>query len=94
MDRNEVKEKSKQLIDDVFSQIDELEKKKNSTESKAKEEYENMIDKLNSKKNELKMKYEMLKNTSDDKWEEAKQSFDASLDYFKKGIAELSAVFK
>lgn len=94
MDRNEVKEKSKQVIDDIFNRIDELEKKKNSTEAKVKEEYENLIDKLNSKKDELNMKYETLKNASDDKWDEARQSLDASLDYFKKGLSELSGIFK
>ena len=94
MDRNEVKEKSKQVIDNIFNQIDELGKKKNSTQSKIGEEYYNLIDKLNFKKDELKMKYETLKNASDEKWEEAKQSFDASLEYFKKGITELSAIFK
>ena len=59
-----------------------------------KDQYENMIDKLNSKKDELNMKYQALKNASDDKWEDAKQSLDASMEYFKKGISELSDIFK
>lgn len=94
MEMNDYNMKAKEMVDDIFARIDELETKKENAEGIAKEDFDNMIGTLNSKKEDLRSKYETLKNTTDDTRERAKESFKQSAEYFKNGITELASHFK
>ena len=94
MDMNDYNAKAKEMVDDIFNRIDELESKKEKAEGMAKEDFSKMVDTLKSKKEDLKSKYEDLKNTPDDKREQARESFRQSAEYFKNGLTELASHFK
>jgi phage shock protein A len=94
MDKNKFKEEAKQSIDLLFAKIDELESKKDKAEASVKADIENKISELKKKKDDLQARYRSLKDTSDEKWEQAKNAFDSSMDSFKEGISKLTGIFK
>ncbi len=92
MNKSEFKENAKQSVDTIFAKIDELEQKKNQTKSELKDEYSSYISKLKAEKNDLKSQYESLLKTSDEKWDEAKASFEKSSESFKDGIQKVTSM--
>lgn len=93
MNREEFKEKAKGVIDDIFVKIDELEEKKENFEGEAKEKYEEKLKELEEKKEELEKKYKDLEEGAEGKWEEVKESFSKSADFFRQGIKDLMNIF-
>ncbi len=94
MTREEFKEKAKQGIDDLFTKIDELEKKKDDVTDDLKSNYNEQITELNKRKDELKSKFLKLMGATDKDWEEHKSSFNSTYDTFKEGYYKLSSFFK
>lgn len=94
MDRNTFKEKAKKSIDNLFAKIDQLEQKREKFQGDAKVKYEEKIAQLKIKRAELQQKYQNMKNASPEKWEEAKEAFNKSLDSFKAGLSKLGELFK
>lgn len=93
MDKIEFKRKANQTIDEIFSQIQDLEKKSKNLSDSAKQKYEEKIVELKDKKAELKKKYKDLENTANPEWTEAKSAFLKSADSFKEGIKSLGTIF-
>lgn len=83
------KENAKKMIDDLFVRIDELEKNKDKVQHMAAEKRDQLLEELKTRKSELQAKYETLKNAPEDKWDQAKDSFKVSVDYFKDGLSRL-----
>lgn len=94
MDRNTFKEKAKKSIDNLFAKIDQLEQKREKFQGDTKVKYEEKIAQLKIKRAELQQKYQNMKNASPEKWEEAKEAFNKSLDSFKAGLSKLGELFK
>lgn len=94
MDRNTIKESIKKTIDEIFVKIDEFEAKSESVKESTKDVYNTKIAELKLKKIELQDTYNDLMDASEEKWEEVKESLSVSTEYFKKGFAELGAMFK
>jgi len=94
MTREEFKEKAKQGIDELFTKIDELEKKKDDVTDDLKNSYNDQISELNKRKEELKLKFLKLMGATDQDWEEHKNSFDSTYATFKEGYYKLSSFFK
>ncbi|MFP4556960.1 MAG: hypothetical protein ACLFNU_08835 [Bacteroidales bacterium] len=94
MTREEFKEKAKQGLDDLFTKIDELDKKKDLVSDDLKNSYHEQIEELNKRKHELKSKFLKLMGASENDWEEHKNSFNSTYDTFKEGYYKLSSFFK
>lgn len=92
-DKIEFKRKANQTIDEIFSQIEDLEKKSRNLSDSAKKKYEEKIAELKEKKAEMKEKYEELENTADPEWIEAKKAFQQSAHSFKEGVKTLGTLF-
>jgi len=94
MDRETFKNNAKKSIDSIFAKIDELESKKDQAKSETKVEYEQMLQSLRSKKDRLIEQYDALANSSEGKWEEAKEAFSSASDSFKEGFSKISSLFR
>jgi len=94
MDRKTFKEKAKKSIDDLFARIDDLDLKKEKFQGEAKFKYDEKITQLKTKRAELQQKFQNMKDASPEKWEEAKEAFNKSLDSFKAGLSKLGELFK
>lgn len=89
MNRQEFKEKAKKTLDDVFSRIEDLEKKSQRVSEKAKTEFNEEIAELKIQKAKLEKKYHELENAGEEQWEKAKSIFKESSDSFKQGFEKL-----
>jgi hypothetical protein len=94
MDREEFKEKAKKGIDDLFAKIEELDQKKDMVQDQVKAKYNEKIAELKIKKAELQLKYQSLKESSGDKWDDAKGSFNTSFESLKEGFSKLTEILK
>ena len=89
MNRQEFKEKAKKTLDDVFSKIEDLEKKSERVSEKAKTEFNEEIAELKMQKAKLEKKYHDLENAGEEQWEKAKSVFKESSESFKEGFEKL-----
>ncbi|TVQ51370.1 MAG: hypothetical protein EA362_00445 [Saprospirales bacterium] len=89
MNRQEFKEKAKKTLDDVFSRIEDLEKKSKSASQKARYEFNEEIAELKIQKAKLEKKYHELEDVGEEQWEKAKSIFKESSESFKKGFEKL-----
>lgn len=94
MERNAIKEKAKQTIDDIFTTLDGLEAKKDQVMQEVKEEYNEVLSDLAQKREELEFKYHEMLHATEENWEEVKMKFNASAESFKEGFTILGSLFK
>ncbi len=94
MDRNTFKDKAKKGIDDLFSEIEKLEQKREKLQGEARVKYNEKIAQLKEKRIELQHKYQSMKDATPEKWEEARGSFSKSFDSLKEGFSRLAEIFK
>lgn len=88
----EIKEKAKLELDEIFSKIEELERKKDQAKSVSRAKFDVKLAELNLKKVELQAKYDDLKIASEAKLEEMKEVFSKSATHFKQGLKELGSL--
>lgn len=88
----EIKEKAKLELDEIFSKIEELERKKDQAKSVSRAKFDVKLAELNLKKAELQAKYDDLKTASEAKLDEMKEVFSKSADHFKQGLKELGTL--
>ncbi len=94
MEREEFKQKAKQAIDDVFSEIEKLELKMSKARADAKVKYADDIENLKKKKAEMESLYNKLENNVEEKWEEIRTAFIESAPSFREGFSRLGRIFK
>lgn len=94
MNKTEFKKKAKAQIDNLFSKIEDLEKKKDTVESSMKIQFQEKIESLKDSKVHLQNKYANLADEVDDKWEDVKTAFSSAAGSFEEGINDLSSLFK
>ncbi|MFA6713406.1 MAG: hypothetical protein WCR82_05950 [Bacteroidales bacterium] len=94
MDRETFKNKAKESINEIFAKIDKLELKKDNAVGKVKEEYEETLTDLKVKKVELQKKYDKLMTSTEENWEEVKESFSSASDSFNEGFSKIGSIFK
>lgn len=94
MDKEKYRKEAKDSIDKLFAQIEELESKKDRVKDEARKEIEEILDNLKVKKAQLETKYEELVDSSEDRWEEAKEAFSSAADSFKEGFGKIASLFK
>ena len=90
METEVYRENAKKVIDELFIRIDELDKNKENIRHLTAEKRDNLIEELKTRKAELQHKFEMLKQVPEERWDEAKTSFKASIDYFSEGVSRLA----
>jgi flagellar biosynthesis/type III secretory pathway chaperone len=88
MNRQEFKKEAKETIDDLFKQMDKLERKVREAEGEAKTAIEDKLEDLRQQKEELTDKLKQLEQTSEKNWEMIKESFSNSVKAFKKTMAQ------
>lgn len=86
MNKQEFKEKVKQLIIRVNGRIEELELLLLDTKNHMQWEYEEEIENLKMSKASLESKYRTLSETAEDKWEKTKEDFIGAINVLKSKI--------
>lgn len=93
MDRENFKNKAKENIDELFAKIDELEARKDKAIGDVKTGYEEKLAELKAQKEELVSKYNQLVDSSEENWEEVKETFQSATDSFKEGFSKIASLF-
>jgi hypothetical protein len=93
MNKQELKARANQEIDELSAKLNEFKAKKEQVKESAQEKYESLIEKLTERKSIAENQLNSLKEASEEKWGEAKKSFNAAQEDFKSGIKELSEIF-
>lgn len=94
MKREEVKEKAKQTIDDIFAKIDQYEAKGTQLKDEAKVRYEKQVSNLKQKKKDLEEKYHQMVNATEQEWDKTQTAFKNASESFKEGFAEIASIVK
>lgn len=92
MNKKEFKENAKQTIDKIFAEIETLENKKDQFKYQTRQEVEKAIADLKAKKSELTERYKAIETATDEKWNEAKDSFSKSAGSFKEGLEKMASM--
>ncbi|MDX1333676.1 MAG: hypothetical protein R3252_11640 [Robiginitalea sp.] len=93
MDREELKVKASELIDDAASKIDALKQKKEAAKARVEAEYEEAIGKLKAKKMEIEAQIDRMEDAAEDEWEDIKKTFSDASDSFREGFQKLGHLF-
>ncbi|MFP4664470.1 MAG: hypothetical protein ACLFM1_08580 [Bacteroidales bacterium] len=92
MQKEKYKIQAKKTIDEIFNQIEELERKQKNVSDKTRAKYERQIAELKSKTADLKENYKKMETERDEKWHKAKRKFSESAEYIKEGLNKLSEI--
>lgn len=93
MNKEELKAKAYEALDEAKAKIQELDAKKDALSAELKAEFEEKIGELKAKKEELSVKLDALEDDAEDKWEEIKDIVGDSLASFKEGFRNLGRLF-
>jgi len=93
MNKADIKNNAKKIIDEAYAKISELEGKRDQITGELKSEFDDKIKLLKSKGEELKLKISSLEDEGEDKWDEVKDVLADSMDSFKEGFAKLGKLF-
>jgi chromosome segregation ATPase len=93
MNKEAVKEKANQTIDEISNEIDDLKKKSLTVKEEAKEEFNQLLIDLKSKRDDLETKLSDLEAAADEKWDEAKEAFKSASFSFKEGLVKMKSIF-
>lgn len=93
MNKQELKARANQEIDELSAKLNELKAKKAEVQEGAQEKYETLIQQISDRKSAAENQLDALKEASEERWDEAKKSFNAAQEDFKSGIKELSEIF-
>ncbi len=93
MEKEKFKQNAKKTIDDIFNKIEELEQKRNHVSDRVKAKYDEQIAALKAKYADMEKDYQELESTSGQAWNDAKQKFSESADYFKAGLTTIAQIF-
>ncbi len=93
MDREELKVKAIELIDDAADKIDTLKQKKEAAKARVEAEYEEAIGKLKAKKLEIEAQKDRMENAAEEEWEDIKSTFSDAADSFREGFKKLGHLF-
>lgn len=94
MNREELKAKAHAAVDKMFTQLDELDAKKDQLSEKAKAEYAEKREALAKKKVELQAKYKDLEDASGESLDDLKVALDKSAESFKEAFGNIKTHFK
>jgi dTDP-4-amino-4,6-dideoxygalactose transaminase len=94
MEKEKFRIKAKDTVDNVFNKIEEMEMKRNHVSQNMKAKYDEQIAALKAKYNDLEEQYKKLQLESGQAWNDSKQKFSESADYFKSGLAKIAEIFE
>jgi hypothetical protein len=89
MQKEKFRLKAKQTFDDIYNQIEALERKQAKVSGDAKARYGKQISNLKLQLSEMKDYYKALETSNDEKWRKAKHKFSESAKYIKSELAKL-----
>ena len=93
MDKEKLKAKASELIDEAASKIDTLNAKKEAAKARIESEYNEAIDKLKAKKTEIEAQIDKMDDAAEDEWEDIKNTFSDASDSFREGFQKLKHLF-
>lgn len=93
MNKADIKNNAKKIIDEAYAKISELEGKRDQITGELKSEFDDKIKLLKAKGEDLKLKISSLEDEGEDKWDEVKDVLADSMDSFKEGFAKLGKLF-
>ena len=96
MNKQEFRTKAHQRVEQLISEYEKLETKKNELSSEMKEKYNAQMENLRKRRVDLENKLKKLDESQEVNinWEETKEIFNKSLEHYKNGFAELGKIFK
>lgn len=94
MEKEKFRKKAKETVDDIFNRIEKLEQKRNHVSSSMKAKYDEQIAALKAKYTEMENQYKELELSSGQAWQDTKEKFSESADYFKAGLAKIGEIFE
>ena len=94
MEKEKYRIKAKETVDNIFNQIEDLEKKRQHVSKNMKAQYDEQIAALKARSAELEKQYKDLELSSGQAWQETKEKFSESADYFKAGLTKIAEIFE
>ena len=91
MNRDDFKKNAEKNIDNIFDSIEKLEKQKNNMSAAAKVEYDIQLNELKQQQQKMQAALKNLKSASDDKWDDAKRSYNDATDVYKSEYLEFTS---
>ncbi len=92
MNKEELKAKASQKIDEVSAKINELKAKKASVEGEAKQKYEESLSELNDRKADLESSFDQIKNSAEEQLAEAKTDFEKASHALESGMKKIANI--
>jgi hypothetical protein len=89
MNREEFHSFARRKIDEMYDNIEEIERKKDKLSEAAKAKFSSQIDELKQKRGELVDKLNDIKETGTYSWDEMKAAFNESAESFKTHFANI-----
>lgn len=89
MNREEFQAFARRKVDEMYDNIEELERKKDKLSAAAKEKLNAPIEELKARRTELVDKLNSIKETGSYSWDEMKAAFSESADSFKTHFANI-----
>lgn len=93
MDKDELKSKAGEMIDEADAKIDTLKTKKDEAKKRVESQYNEAIEKLKAKRSEIEAQIDRMDDAADDEWEDIKKTFSDASDSFREGFQKLSHLF-
>ncbi len=94
MEKEKYRVKAKETVDSIFNQIEELENKRQDVSQSMKAQYDEQIAALKAKYADLENQYKELELSSGQAWQDTKEKFSESADYFKAGLAKIAEILE
>lgn len=94
MEKEKYRVKAKETVDSIFNQIEELEDKRQDVSQSMKAQYDEQIAALKAKYADLENQYKELELSSGQAWQDTREKFSESADYFKAGLAKIAEILE
>ncbi|WP_421871090.1 hypothetical protein [Marinoscillum sp.] len=94
MDRDKIKHKAKEKIDDIFNNLDELEASATYITADQKKKWQQEMSNLDKSKDTIKSLYDSLLDATDDSFDHLQKAFDQMAGVMKNRLSAIKEEYK
>jgi hypothetical protein len=94
MEKDNIRERIKKSIDELFDAIDKLDSRKDEMKDKSKAKFNEILNEIKEWESRIEYKHIHSEGTEDKSWEEAKQAFGRSVQAFREALENLASYLR
>ncbi len=94
MEKEDIRDRMKKSIDELFEAINRLDARKDELKDKSKAKFEEILAEIKDWELKMESKHRQAQDGGDKSWEEAKQAFGKSAHAFREAVENLASFLR